>query len=596
MNPASRSGSSLFRTVAGPLVVALLTFVGSAATRDPAGALPRLPAGPGLTLDEVYNVEMGVYLVQSLRFYGLGILSTDSIKEVFGARGYNPDHPPLGRLGLGLAEAGGRWWHGRGDRDFYVTADARLASSIAFAMTVFLVGTAAGIWYGPKAGLLAALALPLTPRLLGHSHLAALESFVGLTYSAAILFIAHRWSRGLVGATTAPPRVALLDAVLGGALLGLALLTKIQGALACVPIGLWGLWHFRWRAIVPGAVLGVVAFAVFFAGWPWLWLDPVRHVARYFASSTDRQVLYCYYEGMKLADRDVPWHYPFVIFATTVPLGLHLLGILGLFSRGPAAGAATSSTGNPGTAPTSLRSDPRLQLVLAAVLFPLVLFALPGIAVYDGERLFLISYPLWGVFVGCGGAALWSRIERWLGGPDGAAMPPAGTGTPPAASRARGRAAAGLIMGVVFAAQAAGLVTTWPFLLSHYNLAVGGLRGANRLGFELSYWGEPLNRTFWDEVVRLIPEGGTVHVAPVLHPLQLPDLDAQLPTLKVHGIRLAAYDDKIRDQVRFVVVHRRMADPWATLDEPKAAANGFRLLAEIRREGVQLAALYENVR
>jgi len=595
MEMAARSESSLCQRIAWPFLVALLTLLASAGTRDPGRSIPPLPPGPGLTLDEVYNVEMGVYLVQSLRLYGVGILSPESIKEVFGSREYNPDHPPLGRLALGGAESWGRWWHGRGPRDWYVTADARVASSLAFALTIWIVGSATGLWFGRAAGVFAAAALPLTPRLFGHSHLAALESFVGLAYAAVILFVAEVWSRPLLAPPGGPPRIRFRDAFLAGLLLGLALLTKIQGVLACVPIGLWGLWHFRQRAIVPGIVLGATAFGLFFLGWPWLWLDPVRHTLRYFASSTDRQVLYCYYEATKFADHDVPWHYPFVIFAATVPLGLHLLALLGLFGKPAAAATSTPApiapiAGSPAAAiDLGLRRNPRLQLVLLAVVFPLVLFAMPGIAVYDGERLFLISYPLWGVFVGRGAAILWRRVFA------GNTRPPLAASS--TAARPHGRwGLASLLVGGLFACQAIGHWSMWPFLLSHYNLVVGGLRGANRLGFERSYWGESLNRTFFEEVVRQVPAQTTLHVAPVLHPLQLPDLAAQIPMLKEHGLQLAAYDDRIRDQVRFVIVHRRMADPWATLDEDKAEANGFRLLTEIRREGVQLAALYENIR
>lgn len=565
----------------GPLLVAVVAAALSIATRDPAGNLPRLPAGPGLTLDEVYNVEMGVYLVETGRSYGLGILSPASLREVFGSPSYNPDHPPLGRIALGVAHAWGRWWHGRDAGAWYVTADARMAPALAFALTILLVGRIAGGWYGPRAGLFTAIALPLIPRLFGHSHLAALETFVGLAYTATILFVAETWSRPLLTPGGQPPRVPLRYAVIGGVLLGLAFLTKIQGTLACVPIGLWGLWHFRHRAIVPGLVLAVTAFAVFFVGWPWLWIDPAKHLARYIASSTDRQTLYCWYEGMKIADRDVPWHYPFVLFATTVPLGLHLLGFEGAFGkRLDAAGIESSQT-----APSlgeGVRRDPRLQLVAAAILFPLVLFALPGIAVYDGERLFLICYPLWGIFIGRGADGLW----RWIAA-RGSASPSAAPRKPIGAC---------LLIGGVFVLQSAGFWTTWPFLLSHYNLAVGGLRGANRLGFERNYWREGFNRSFFTAVVEHVPANAVLHVAPVLHPLELPDLDAQFPILKRHGIRLAPYDDRIRDEVRYVIVHRRMADPWATLDEEKAAANGFRLLTEIRREGVQLAALYESVR
>lgn len=568
-------------SIAVLVLISVLASTASIMTRDPAGNLPHLPAGPGLTLDEVYNVEMGMYLVRSVRIYGLGVLAWDSIKEIFGTRAYNPDHPPLGRVAMGVVHDTVQAFRGR-PPTAYVTADARIAPALAFGLTVFLVGWFTSRWCGVRAGWLAALSLALIPRLFGHSHIASLETFVGLTYTATILYVADAWSRSLVAPVAGKPaKVATSAAVFAGVLFGLALLTKIQGALAAVPVGLWGLWHFRHRAILPGAIFGVVGFLTFFVGWPWLWLNPVAHVIDFFARSTDRQVLYCYYEGTKFADIDVPWHYPFVIFAITVPLGLHIAALLGLVAKSPSG---------PASLPAAPLRDPRLQLVLTAILFPLVLFAKSGIAVYDGERLFLIIYPLWGVFIGRGAAVMWARLERRFS-PGVAAEAASSPTAPPALGRSR---LAAIAMGSFLAIQTAGYWTVWPFLLSHYNVAVGGLWGANRLGFERSYWGESVNRTFQEEIVRNVPEGATVHVAPVLHPLQLPDLEAQSPILRRHGVRLASFEDRIRSEVRYVVVHRRMADPWETLREDRVAANGFRLLAEVCREGVQLAALYAS--
>jgi hypothetical protein len=75
----------------------------------------------------------------------------------------------------------------------------------------------------------------------------------------------------------------------------------------------------------------------------------------------------------------------------------------------------------------------------------------------------------------------------------------------------------------------------------------------------------------------------------VLHPAQLDDLLQQAPILRAHELQLRAYDDPHRDEVQYVIVFRRHADPWTSL-EPAPA--GSTLLAEVRREGVQLAALF----
>ena len=113
--------------------------------------------------------------------------------------------------------------------------------------------------------------------------------------------------------------------------------------------------------------------------------------------------------------------------------------------------------------------------------------------------------------------------------------------------------------------------------------------GPTGLGFERSYWADGITRSLLKQLVAQVPRGATVDVAPVLHPVLLDDLPAQSPLLRLHEIQLRAYDDPHRELVRYVLVFRRRADPWHSL-EP-APANS-RLLAETRREGVQLAGLY----
>ena len=117
------------------------------------------------------------------------------------------------------------------------------------------------------------------------------------------------------------------------------------------------------------------------------------------------------------------------------------------------------------------------------------------------------------------------------------------------------------------------------------------------LSFEPTYWGDSITRSLHQQIVEYVPVGATVHVAPVLHPLQLHGMALQSPLLAKHKIQLAAYDDSIRDQVQYVLIFRRHADPRESLDEPTAptqnAPPGLRLVAEICRAGVQLAVLYE---
>ena len=531
------------RDFLAPFAVALAALLAVVLTLDAAGDYPKLFEGPGITLDESFNVQMGVYQWKALRDYNLALLHPDSVREVFGTRNYNPDHPPLGRVWLGFWHDLVEWLFPPNDHPVdqnsirFVTDCARVGSATAFALTVLLIGVTATKWYGRTAGIVAAISLVLMPRVFAHAHLASLETFLNLTYSATVLAVAHWWrvepeevprsrkvdeslrdSKSSHGVT----RLLWWTPALTGVLFGLALLSKMQAILIPPVVGVWALWHWRVRAIKPLAIFGLVGLFVFFVGWPWLWLDPVQNFREYFARTTSRAVLNCYYLGQVWADKDVPWHYSFVMFAVTVPIGLHLLGVIGAvakLTRSASAGLVT---------PVSrLRfgfvCGPREQLVLAATLFPLVLFALPGVAVYDGERLFLISYPMWAVLIGRGAELALSYLKQTT---------ESGRWRLVASGRARGAAITLFLL-----AQSVGVIVMHPCQLSYYNLLVGGLYGADRLGFERTYWGDSVTRSLLtSEVSR--KEGGSVEVWPVLHQFQLDELLRQSPILRNRRIQL----------------------------------------------------------
>lgn len=571
-------------TLAAAIVAAIAAVLALAAV-DPAGDYPDAPQGPGLTIDEMFNVQNGVRLAVAGRIWLLGGLTW---RELFGGpeelgpdppAGYHlPDHPPLGRLWLGLvhqvviAAAPPRDHPGP-----FVTAAARCGSALAFAATVFLVGWAAGRWHGVTGALAASVGLVLMPRVFGHAHIAALETCIGLAYASVVLSLAFSWSTDEAPAT----RTALWT----GFVFGLAMLTKIQAILLPAPIALWALWRWRLRAIRPLAVWGIAGLATFFALWPWLWFDPVGHFQQYLGRTTDRISLGVWYLGERFADRDVPWHFPWVMFAVTVPLGLHLLGALGIADlwrrraglQQPSVVADAASVGE-SHKPSSANAGE--HLALACLIVPLVVFGIPGVAVYDGERLFLVSFPLWALLIGRGAAAAMSGGTR-------SASPATASGSAPTQLRPR-RGRAAMLMAFV-GLQAIGLFQTAPCWLTYYNVLVGGESGASRLGLERCYWGDAVTRELLEQLAEAAPPGAVVDVAPVLHQFQVRDLHDQCPALRSKAITLRPWDEtKASD---FILVFDRLADLPAALREAPA---GLSTLAEVRRGGVRLAAVYHK--
>jgi hypothetical protein len=124
--------------------------------------------------------------------------------------------------------------------------------------------------------------------------------------------------------------------------------------------------------------------------------------------------------------------------------------------------------------------------------------------------------------------------------------------------------------------------------LSWYNSLVGGLAGADRLGFERTYWADGLTESFQRQMVKAVPAGSVIDVAPVLHPFYLEHLLDQSPILKQAGIQLRAYDDKVAGGSPYVLQFHRKADPWASLNPPPP---GTEILLELTRADVPLVSL-----
>jgi len=556
----------LQRPWAGGVLVGLLAFILVVATLDPSGSYPGLAQGPGLTVDEVFNAQQGVLLVEIFRNYGIWILDPVNVREVFGEGGivpYLPDHPPLGRLVLGLGHHF-MWSVAAPDSPMpmgmSVTACARFGSAVLFGLTVFLVGATAGTWFGKEAGWFAAISVLLMPRVFAHAHLASLESCVNLTYALAVLCLADRWS--LLSKTEQKgSTLGWKQGLFPGVMLGLAMLTKIQGFLVIPMIILWALWYGRQRAMKPLFAWGITGILIFFIGWPWLWLDPIGHLMQFLGSATDRVSLNVWYFGKRYADVDTPWHYPWVMFAVTVPIGLHLLGGWGLV-----------------TTVKKKSRDPRLILVLMCILFPMGLFS-TRTAVYDGERLFLMVFPLWGLFIGLGGKQAWDWLRE---------------------NRSQKQAWRFAVVFLLF--QSWGIVSMHPCQLSYYNLLAGGSRGADAIGLERTYWSDSITRSFLQESVGKIPPGSVIEFAPVLHQFQLEEMETQSPIVRQQRWTFQPYvvesesskSNLELNRKRYVMIYYRQADlpqRFRVTNQQKNQSTQ-KPIVELKRKGIRLAALF----
>jgi 4-amino-4-deoxy-L-arabinose transferase-like glycosyltransferase len=382
--------ANLLRRLAGPLLLALAATGATLRTLGPGAG------GPGITCDELYHVAMGKALVTALRHEGFAFFSPRHIAENFDWPADGPPvQPPLGTWILG-------WTHylldpSPDDPAAVSIAAARFAPAVAFGLLVLLVGWAATRWDGPVAGTVASAATFFVPRLFGHAHFAALDMLTALGFTAAVLATAEAvrqggrwWAMGLAGVVW-----------------GLAMLTRLHGLLLVLPAITWIVFRLRRRSVLPALVWTLAGMATLLAGWPWLWLDLWHRFWQFAGTGIHRQAVHVFYAGRVWDDRAVPWHYPLVMFLLALPLGLLVLGGLGIWSQRCFAPKA---------------SVPLFRFMLGTLLFVLGVFTLPGVPAYDGVRLFLMAFPLWALLAGAGARWLidhpklqvWSaRRRRW---------------------------------------------------------------------------------------------------------------------------------------------------------------------------------------
>ncbi len=310
---------------------------------------------------------------------------------------------------------------------------------------------------GRLAGALAAVLILAMPRLFAHAHYAHYDMpMTCLWLLAQVAFVASLDSR----------RWALAF----GVALGLCAGTKFTGLFAVVPAIAWVMFievlprlalrregrSGLTRSSRPGLrtlliALPVAALTLYAIQPPW-WIEPLAGPWRFLASNLSRaktQPLASVYLG-RIYEFSLPWHNTIVLTSVTTPvfvLGLGLIGIAVCLSRG--------------------RQEPW------AVIWPLswatlmICRALPNAPGHDGIRLFLPSVASLAVLAGLGAAWLSERFQpRWR------------------------RAIIPLIVMATVGECLIGVVRTYPYTDSYYNVAVGGLKGAERIGFELTYYWE----------------------------------------------------------------------------------------------------------
>ena len=340
-----------------------------------------------------------------------------------------------------------------------------VGSRLGTVVLVALLVAAVYLWVSRESGRGAALVAATTllgmPRFFFHAHLAALDASVAVfCFLAAWLFWGlwrePRWGR----------------AVLAGLALGCAAGTKGNVLPAALALGLW--WLVRERRAVTNTSLAalVVAPMWFFITWPWLWPAPLSRLLEYLAFHGKFPLLGAFIFG-RMRD-PAPAVTPIVMLLATTPL---LTLALALFSGGE-------------------WRCPLWQFLALNLAVHWLYFALPGQPRFNGVRLFLPAFPFLACLAGMGAA---KAAEMGVG----------------ALRRPQARRwALAFVVALVGVVGLRNIALSHPYELAFYNCAVGGARGARRVGLETIYWGSAYLQAL-PYLNRNVPAGGSLFVTPV---------------------------------------------------------------------------------
>lgn len=283
-----------------------------------------------------------------------------------------------------------------------------------------------------------------------------------------------------------------------------------------------------WRKVVPRLALVLAgAVLVFYLLNPDYWFDPFGRLSEFLHQSLTRSQwtpISLQYFGEIYLQRG-PWPYPFVMLGITTPL-LHLALLL--------AGLALT--------PWWRRPDRRKSLPVVVMGFFMVFFMLlPVSPMHDSERYLLPGFPFLAVIMAWGAERLYRFCREHRAGLWGRALTIA--------------LVAALCVGVFRVGSAFG--TYHPHELSYYNEIVGGVRGAERKGLEVSYLMDVVGPGLIERLNNDCAGRGVYFVFPY-QPLLMVMLHEEgrlrfLPTLEPKGIHFVAVYG--RPSIRFWMEH-----------------------------------------
>ncbi|MFC1537771.1 tetratricopeptide repeat protein, partial [Gemmatimonadota bacterium] len=344
----------------------------------------------------------------------------------------------------------------------------KLAAALMFSLLTALLFITVARRYGVCAGLWAAGAFALMPRVFGHAHIGATDMPITLLWFASAISF-HRAAESRRWA----PVFALVY--------GLALSAKFTALVILMPLAAYVLLRRRFRqAAWPVGFALVLSTLVMLGLNPLWWQDPAHRLFSFITENLTRSQwirIPTFYLGRKYTFY-LPWHHSLVYTLFTVS-PLVLAGFLYGFWR------------------TVLkpREDPWAGHMLIHWLAMHLVMLLPGSPGHDGVRLFLPSFAFLAAISAVGFHHFIREVQARLAGR-------------PAWPK---NAVAWLLLCVMLIPSGITLARVHPYELCYYNSLAGGIAGAQKLGMETTYWLDVINYDACGIINESVPDSAVVY-------------------------------------------------------------------------------------
>lgn len=386
--------------------------------------------------------------------------------------GYPYHHPPVSELLCMVTGASTEWLLGP------LRAN-RLATVLVFATAAGVLERLVRTRWGTTAAVAAVGALVFNPRLFADAQLVTTDSDVGaFWFLAAVAFLKSCEGR-------CPPWAF-------GVLAGLAFMSKVTGVLVLPAMGLWFLLYRPprgWRTIAWSVPLVPATVLALNPAW---WRAPIASLVLWIHAYTAYpQKVPVYYLGRVYdsVHAYLPWHNTAVLTGVMVPLGLLVLGAVGLLFAGWDA-LKKRETARSGDGPYVLPDRAIAGCAAINFLMLMVLRTFAFMPAHDGLRQLAAAFYFFALLAGFGA---WVLVRSAHGG---------------------SRRLAQIVVVALVASAGFETVRIHPFELSYYNMLIGGPRGAKVAGMESTYYWDAATAPVLDWMNAHLPRGATVLIFP----------------------------------------------------------------------------------